>query len=370
MQQYDVGELIDGALLVTYGRTYYDEHSQTLHFNWTNSGFELLFRGTRLTAGFCAEYGEEVEGLPWDETAPRRKTWPWLSVFLDGRDTPAHVFEVSSDQEQHLIFESETPETHRIRIVKRTENGKTFAGLNSLLAEGKLLPVARADRKQIEFVGDSITCGFGNGTPERDRGFYSAEEDGWLSYGARTARLLGMDCSCVCISGISACGHKGSFMPYSMDELYRYADKPHQLKSGRQNPPTDWSFQNHPSDYIVLNLGTNDAYAILFGQEENGEAVFEENYIAFLREIRQLNGLEAHLVCTLGSMNYFLWHNIVHAVERYQSETGDGRIRCYKFQLIHPFDGYGAAGHPSMATHEKMAAEIAGCIRQLEEEQA
>jgi hypothetical protein len=362
MKRYEITDM-DG-LLVTHGRTYLDNDTQTLFFNWSVSGVELTFCGTRLTADFCADFGEEVDGLPWDETAPRRKTWPWVAVFLDSEVVPAQVFEVSATAENHLIFESETPQTHRIQILKRTENTKTYIGINAFLVEGEFLPMERSQQKRIEFIGDSITCGFGNESTERDRGFYSAEEDGYLAYGPRAARQLHMNCSCVCISGISAVKHKGSFMPFSMDELYLYTDKPHMTKTMRSGALEQWDFSAQKNDYVVVNLGVNDAFAMLFGGED--ETVFNSGYLAFIKQIRACNGPDAIIVCALGSMNYFLWHNIVHAVEAHQRQTGDSKICCYKFQLMHPFDGFGAAGHPSMSTHKKMADEITDVIQALE----
>jgi lysophospholipase L1-like esterase len=150
-----------------------------------------------------------------------------------------------------------------------------------------------------------------------------------------------------------------------MDELYAYTDRPHQEKSGMGNNLSRWNFAARQSDYVVLNLGTNDAYATLFGGDGE-EAAFDRDYLAFLQEVRACNGPNTQIVCALGSMNYYLWHNIVRAVEAYRQQTDDANIHLYRFRLMHPMDGFGAAGHPSMATHERMAQEIANVIRSLE----
>ncbi len=364
MKKYNVKEIHD--LLIQYGRTYFDIDGDTLHFNWTASGVAFTFCGTSLNATFCADYGEEVEGLPTDLNALRRKTWPWVAVLLDDMPMPVRRFEISSPSETWLLYQSEKPEVHRIRIVKLTEDFKTYVGLKEFHAEGEFLPTERVERKRIEFVGDSITCGFGNVSQERDRGFFSGEEDGWLAYGARAARLLGMECSCVCISGITAVRHKSWLADFSMKDIYRYTDKLHQDKTGRYTSPEVWDFKEYHNDYVVLNLGTNDAYAILFGGDDSEEAAFDRDYLAFIQEVRDLNGPGTYIVCSLGSMNYYLYHNIVRAVERYKQQTGDDRIICCKFNMINPMDGFGAAGHPSMTTHEKMANEIATVIRSIE----
>lgn len=350
--------------LIPRGRTWLNQDAGILFFNWSTSGVEFTFQGTHLVAQFFADCGEEAEGLPWDENAPRRKLWPVVAVFLDDLPMPARKFSVSSPQETWLLYESEKPETHRIRILKLTENQKTYLGLKGFRMEGVMLPASPVSRKIIEFVGDSITCGYGNGSKERDRAFFSEEEDGLLAYGPRTATALGFDCSCVCVSGITTVRHPAWPGEFSMQDLYRYTDRIYQEKCGLEAWP--WPFDEHPVHYVVLNLGTNDGFAVLFSEDETDESAFAEKYLSFLREIRALNGPDTRIICTLGPMNYYLYHEIISAVDQYKRETGDPYIYSHKFKGMLPMDGYGAAGHPSMVTHEKMANELTRFIRQIE----
>ena len=57
---------------------------------------------------------------------------------------------------------NETAEKHRIKIVKLTENFRTQPGIRSVEFEGEILAADPDTRDGIEFIGDSITCGFGN----------------------------------------------------------------------------------------------------------------------------------------------------------------------------------------------------------------
>lgn len=350
-----------GGTLNTYGRTLIE--GDVLWFDWTASTVELTFRGTCLSACFRAGYGEEVEGLPTDPNAPRRKTWPWVAVFLDDMPAPVRRFEVSASEETWLLFQSGEPETHRIRLTKLTENTKTFLGINAFIMEGEILPTPRPRRKRVEFVGDSITCGYGNLTLDAARAFYSDEEDGYLAYGPRAARMLDLEYSVVSVSGITAVRHPGWPGQYAMEELYRYTDRVLQENRGIQ--PVQWDFGAHPNDAVVVNLGTNDCFAILFGNDPADEAAFGENYIRFIRQIRGLNGPDTQILCTLGAMNYYLWDVIVDALRAYREETGDRNIHTLKLKPMHPMDGAGAAGHPSMETHVKMSREIAEKLRQI-----
>jgi hypothetical protein len=65
-------------------------------------------------------------------------------------------------------------------------------------------------------------------------------------------------------------------------------------------------------------------------------------------------------------MNYYLWHDIVTVMEQYKQDTGDERLHLLRFRPMHPLDGAGADGHPSLDTHQKMAEELAALLRTLE----
>ena len=117
---------------------------------------------------------------------------------------------------------------------------------------------------------------------------------------------------------------------------------------------------------VVVNLGTNDCYGIQFSPDPAELDRFPAAYRAFIGNIRRLNGPRTHIICALGSMNYYLWHDIASVMEQYKRETGDERLHLRRFNPMHPFDGVGADGHPSLDTHQKMAHELAALLRTLD----
>lgn len=353
-----------GDRVLPLGRTLPDPETGILYCDWTLSGVELWFRGTTLLADLTALPGAEQDRNPLTGLLAQRPTWPWCAVVLDEEEEPAAVLEVDGAQCTRLLVHWDAPQTHRVRLVKRTENGKGYLGVRGFWAEGEILPPpARPPRKQIVFIGDSITCGFGNTTEERDRLFFAPDEDGWQAHGAVAARMLGMEPTLVSSSGICVTAYNGWLHPYAMDGLYDYTDRMLEERLGRPTL-TRWDFAAHPADYVVLNLGTNDVNGLALEGAE-GPAHHARAYRAFLAHLRAVHP-DAYLLCTLGSMDYYLYTDILAIVEGYRRDTGDSRVGCFRYPKMDIADPIGACGHPHAITHCKMARALADHIAALE----
>ena len=349
------------------GRTYWDEQKSLFSMNWTCSGVEMKFQGTCLMAHFRAGSGIEIEGMPFDERAPRRTIWPIVAVFVDGSEEPYRTIHLTKEEETHLIFESLTEETHTIRIVKLTENYKTRAGITYFVMDGEVLANIEEKKPQIEFIGDSITCGFGNMTTDRDRFFYSEDENGFMSHAAIAARMLGLEVQMLCVSGICSSQRVGLPQDYGMNDLYPYTDRIYHDKEKKGGQASEWDFAGHPSEYVVLNLGTNDATAIMMSPNQDEETEnFRKDYLEFVKTIRRLNGADTWIVCALGSMDYYLYHDVVEIVEAYKKESRDTRISTFRYKKMAATDPMGACAHPHLVTQQKMAKEIVEEIKRIE----
>lgn len=69
-----------------------------------------------------------------------------------------------------------------------------------------------------------------------------------------------------------------------MEDLYPYTDVIAQEKLGVTENFKSWDFAKHPTDYLVLNIGTNDATFVMLSEEpEKTEQLFEEKYRNFLK---------------------------------------------------------------------------------------
>jgi hypothetical protein len=362
------------------GRQFYDREADVLYMNWSGCAVEFAFEGRTVIGNFKAIAGLEYNGLPTDPNVQTHWNWPWIGIYVDG--APVQKLEIGQENTSVLLFQAqgEQPETHTIRIVKLTENLKTELGIASFSMDGEIhAPKSGAKQKRIEFIGDSITCGFGNMTDERDRWFYTADEDASFAHGPMAAEKLGMDYSVISISGICATQNAGIPMEYAMDELYLYTDRVIQDKlagTGLQSAEKTesamqyetYDFEKNHNDYVVLNLGTNDACGISLS--EDPAAVYEnfkKGYRSLIEAIRNANGEDTYIICALGTMNYYLWSEIKEIVGEYKQTFGDEKISAFRYMQIAPTDGFGACAHPSLITQTKMADEIAAEISRIEQ---
>ena len=364
MQKLFYSELRD--YLRFHGRTLTDDRKHAVFFNWTCSGFTCTFTGKTLAATLVGIPSPNIAGPGQPDE------YPYIGIATEG---PAgersraliHRFKVDAGEHEYTLFSSDDEGPHTVRIVKLSENMRGKCGILDLKTDGSFIPhTAPHPILRIEAVGDSITCGYGNEAPSPMAPFLPEEENGWITYAALAGAELNADFSAICVSGISMEGFSfGESMPVmpGMEDLYEFTDRIYESMDDLKTT-SRWDFQSHPVDAVIINIGTNDANMIrMRGSESEGEARFLDKYAAFLKKVRALNGSKPHILCTLGPMDYYLYDVIRDAAVRYQAETGDQRVHCFKFGGIRPWSEQMAAGHPSAAIHERMGRELASKLR-------
>ena len=349
--------------LQIHGRTVWDEEKQALFCNWTCTGFTVRFTGTYLKAKLTV-MADQIPAMPG--FPPNPDYYPHVGVVADG-ETLENRQDILCDG-WYDLWQGEAGE-HTVRFVKVSENSRGKLGVLALECDGEILPMVAEKKPVMEIVGDSITCAFGNESSNNSPEFLCSEENGWTSYGALAARELGYEWRQICVSGISASQPEHPMFPMpGMNEIYHLTDQLYDERRGVT--PAAWDFAANPADIVVLNLGTNDVNPIRFspdfGSIEAKEAWFQKRYSEFIADVRRLNGPDTLIVCALGSMDYYLYDRIRAAVESYQAETGDKKIATFKFIGINMMtEGFGAMGHPSAKTHERMGKELAFHLKEL-----
>ena len=260
----------------------------------------------------------------------------------------------------YTIASNLPPGAHDVVVTKRTES---FVGTVQYLGlkphDGSLLEPGAPPGRRIEFVGDSITCGYGNLGASTQCSFTADTEDATSGYAALAAGDLDADATLVAYSG------KGMYRDFrgstkeQMPVLYR--------RSLPDAPSSEWSFDSAAPDVVVVHLGTNDFYT-----GDPGPA-FTDAYVGFLGDLRQRYPA-ALFVCAVSPMlsdshpprvrrRTAAATAIRTAVER-RSGAGDARVKFLEFDEQDPKDGYGCEDHPSLRTHRNMANKLVASLRE------
>ena len=354
-------------LLQVHGRTIFDEEKEALFCNWTMSGLTVRLRGKVLRVKLLA-LSDQLPGMPGMPTPPA--DWPCVGTVVNNELVYRH--ECREAEQWLTVWESEEAQTIEIELRKLSENARGKLGIAEIETDGELLQAERKNRKVMEVIGDSITCGFGNEAENNGMVFRTSEENGFLSYAALADRELDYELNMICESGISAAKPEHPMFPmHAMEDIYEYTDELYDHKRGAE--PAKWDFEKKHNDIVVVNLGTNDSNPIRFyrdfGEIETMENWFHVRYKEFIRQLRRANGPDTWILCGLGSMDYYLYYHIRDIVAELKEETGDQRLECFEFIPINVmFEGYGAMGHPSVKTDLRMGRELVNYIRKFVKE--
>lgn len=272
-----------------------------------------------------------------------------FQVVVDGK--PAGVVTIAPGQALYEVASGLPAGEHLVELCKRTECWGGPVQVRGLqLSAGAELLDPPAFARRVEFIGDSITCGYGNEAADQHEKFSFRTENAWLAWGAVAARALDAEYACQAISGIwlqdngkkkAMPAHWGATMPFT-------AGAP-------------WDFSRWQADAVVVNLGTNDSSTKVLIEEQT----WRDAYLPFIAAIRAAYP-RAHIFLTIGGMG----HGVQGAIPRYNAAiaaelraAGDDRVHSLAIPNQKMEDGIGADWHPSAKTHQKMADVIAAAIR-------
>ncbi len=335
------------------GRTAND--SGILWLALSASGIEFTFTGT---AASVTIVGDSMVGTGADKQAR-------FAVYIDGEKTLDT--QVDSAEKTYDIFSADAAKETTVKILKLSESAESTMGIRTVSVTGSnVTPTAEKDLK-IEFIGDSITCGYGVDDEVKENHFSTSTEDATKAYAYKTAQLLDADYSLVSYSGhgiISAYTDNGKKNTSGLvPPIYTQFAKSYGSYDGIFNVSMiDWDFSKFQPDVVVINLGTNDASYCGSDQEKIDD--YSANYAEFLKTVREKNP-DAHILCVLGVMGDSLYKGVEKAVELYSTETGDTKVSSLRLTPQNGSTGYAADWHPTEATHEIAANETAAEIRSI-----
>lgn len=235
---------------------------------------------------------------------------------------------------------------HTFCIVKQTESSWSTAKLISMDFYGKLAGPAPNKDLYIEFIGDSLSCGYGNlwtaasphSSAEAGTSLY---EDGTLAYPYLTAETLKADVSVIAHSGIGV--DLGWTNPdgngLKMMDFYK-------MRTYSRGDGTEYEFASaRIPDIVVINLGVNDTAL------RSPEGNFKSGVADLIQYIRTAYGAKIPIVWIYG-----MGDGTAGWVQTVLRELGGEQEALYMVQLKP--DSSGGNGHPSRNAHKAAAAQL------------
>ena len=260
----------------------------------------------------------------------------YFTAFVDGVRSETR-FKASRGTTTRLEIASfEEAGEHTIRILKQSESKNGLCTLKSLTFKGTFLEAPKAADYYIEFIGDSITSGYGNlctnGTANPEKTIY---KDGTQAFAFLTAQSLGTDFSMISCSGV---GVAAGWRTMLAKELFS-AQSYYRSKTTAYTP-------TRTPDLVVINLGTNDQSKGVSAESFRTEAR------ALINLVRSTYGENVKIVWAYGMMADGFSAQIKSLI----AEMGGAENGLYTVELVR--DNSGGASHPIAKMHNTASKQL------------
>lgn len=338
----------------TLGRTYLQDDTLWLALSGTGIDFNYTGKNLKITV-----QGDEVS-----QTSGNDDNYARVAVYVDGSRVIDDM--VNESEKTYDVFSSDENKTVSVQVVKLSECAMSSVGIKPIeIADGEKIEPAAAKEHRIEFIGDSITCGYGVDDEDENHHFSTSTEDVTKAYAYKTAQLLNADYSMFSTSGygvISGYTDNGEKKPeQAIPQYYESLGFSYGSFGGNKPQSLSWDFNEFKPEAVVINLGTNDDSYCQSDSDKQNE--FIQAYVEFLKKVRE-NNPDAHIFCTVGIMGGRIYSSVEEAYIIYMRETGDENISVMRFdQQNGAEDGLAADWHPTEKTHQKAADALSAEIK-------
>ncbi|MBN1781152.1 endoglucanase [bacterium] len=314
----------------------------------------------------------------FDRSNAKRVIFDWPGVYIRAKfegtacsvrlNDGNNLYAVTIDEQPSQVLQTDTSAVytvasgladtvHTVLIQKRTEAfvGKgEFLGL--VLDEGKDLvqPDAPSDRR-IEFIGNSMTCGYGVEGEDANEPFKPETENAALSYAALTGRALDADYVMIAYSGKGMVRNYGDANKTSADPMPALYDR----TLCADTAPL-WDFSEWIPKAVVINLGTNDFST----QPYPDKQVFQDAYTALIGRVRS-NYPGVTIFCVCGPMiGQPCAGYIEQVVDEYRNNNPAADVYYIGISTgLLAYSDRGSDWHPNVQGQQKIADVIVPVIR-------
>jgi lysophospholipase L1-like esterase len=311
----------------------------------------------------------------WDLRDPEspRASWPGFavstefqgqSIYVRMKD-PGNYFNVEIDGKHHRVIGGKRGGHATYQIAKNLGSGVHLIRLqrrnisfgDPTVIEGfivdqqaQLTQPATSAKMRIEFIGDSFTAAEGNEARSSTLAWRKKfpVTNFASGYAAVLGRALNAEVTAICRSGSGVLTTWNGNRKHPMPERYGW--------TLMEDPEVAWHFDAPSPDLVVICLGLNDSSGL---KEADGSvspravSQFQTAYLQLIREV--LRRHPQTKIVALAPFTPWLRESISHVVAK-EKAHGNRQIHYAQFDYLE--GGYVADGHPTVATHRKMAGQI------------
>lgn len=286
----------------------------------------------------------------------------FVSLELDGQYIGRVKIE-KGEMKSYPVAVTSSKKVHHLTIYKSTEaanGGVLFGGTTAKIIESS----APKNKKKIELIGDSITCGYGNDTKEIPcgSGQWYDQHNAYWAYGPVLSRALNTD---FVLSSVSGYGMYRNWndehenepnIPDVYENLYLNKDS---------SKPYDFAFE---PDLVSICLGTNDL-SDGDGKKERlpfNEEKFVSNYIDFIKTVykhapnTRIILLSSPMVS--GDKNIVFIKCLKRVIQAFENDKAHKPIALFEFQPMSP---KGCGYHPDIADDKVMADQLIPVFKKI-----
>lgn len=326
--------------LVWQGRTWEDKTGYT-YLIGSASSLKFSFTGDRCKI--------------WMQNAAPVGEYNYISVIIDGDKQPrmAIRFDTLSPVD---IVPAHPASTHVVELYKETEAANGAVVISAIEADS-LVKMPASNKKQIEFIGNSITVGMSSDASDIacGAGTWFDQHNAYDAFGPRVARALEMDYMLTGFSGIGMYRNTRADSPI-MRDIY-----PSAFLSPNPNSPR-WDYSRFTPDIVSICLGTNDfsdgdGYA---PRAAFDPALFISAYVDFIKTIHGHHPVARIIITNTPMLDGQKNKILLDCLQQIKTQA-EASLPTLKPMSIFSFSRVymnGCLGHPSVEEHGKMSEEM------------
>lgn len=271
----------------------------------------------------------------------------YFNVIVDGRQ---HAIVKSEGKEPHtvVLFEGNKG-TYHIRLQRRTEGFNGLTTVSSFITNGELLADQnRPAGRHIEFIGDSLTAGYGTDSESGSEPYTAETQNCNLAYGCYIARYFDADYNLVAHSGqglVRNYGDEHTTSEYTMLDRYGLL-----FDEADKEQPYNFRRQSYIPDLVVIFLGTNDFSTKPWPSYEQ----FAKGYAELVAQVRSAHGEQVPILC----VSSYVFEPTFDYVWRIAEGDENLHFACILPESFAYPTELGASEHPNRVGQQKMAMAL------------